>query len=204
MCRQGVPKPQQGDSPLVCGIMSKEDYKRALLKKGNWYYAVAWNKLYKKELFSSVKYPVGKIHEDEHTIHHIVEACTNIAVIEDRLYCYVNHASSITHKAYSVKRLEILTALFDRSLFYMETSTADDIVLASVIGAIKTLYNSYTKADMKNAEFKECYRKLHKELKSLIRKTLSLKMSVVKRAFLCANLISPCLVGRVVNVFKKF
>jgi len=192
------------DSPLVCGVMSKDDYKRALLKKGNWYYAVAWNKLYKKELFNSVRYPVGKIHEDEHIIHHLVENCDTIACIEDRLYYYVNHAASITHRAYSVKRLEILTAFFDRSLFYMETSTNGDIVVASVIGAIKTLYASYLKADMKNKEFKVRYRELHSELKSVIRKALSFKMSVAKRAFLCVNMLAPYLTGRIITLFKKF
>lgn len=61
---------------------------------------VAWNKLYKKKLFDNVRYPVGKIHEDEYIIGDIVSQCNKIKVISDSLYFYVQRENSIMHKDY--------------------------------------------------------------------------------------------------------
>lgn len=35
------------------------------------YFVVAWNKLYKRELFSKIRYPQGRIHEDEATTYRL-------------------------------------------------------------------------------------------------------------------------------------
>ena len=35
------------------------------------YFVVAWNKLYKRELFDTIRYPLGRIHEDEATTYRI-------------------------------------------------------------------------------------------------------------------------------------
>lgn len=61
------------------------------------YCVVAWNKLYKRELFKGLEYPVGKIHEDEFIIESLVERCNKIIALKDRLYFYVQRNGSITH-----------------------------------------------------------------------------------------------------------
>lgn len=56
---------------------------------------VAWNKLYKKKLFENIRYPFGKIHEDEYVICPITSYCNEIKVINDSLYYYVQRTNSI-------------------------------------------------------------------------------------------------------------
>ena len=174
------------DSPLKSGVISADEYREEMLKKGNWYYVVAWNKLYKKEAFENVQYPVGKIHEDEFVIHRIIDNCDKISCITDRLYNYVNHIGSITNSGYSIKRLDILTSLFDRSLFYMKTNVADSIISKNTVACVKTLYDCYGKSDMKNSEFRDRYKEIHKQLRSLIVKTMKYKMKFSHRIFLGA------------------
>ena len=179
------------DSPLKEGVMTSDEYREALLKKGNWYYVVAWNKLYKRQCFKDVLYPEGKIHEDEYVIHRIINNCEKISVITDRLYNYVVRKGSITNSNYSPKRLDVLYSLFDRSFFYMENNAKDSVISSNTVIAVKTLYNTYSKADMKNEEFKKKYKEIHKELKVLIKKTLKYKMRISYRVFLISNLVSP-------------
>ena len=41
----------------------------ALEQMNRGHFKVAWNRLYRRELFETVRFPVGKIHEDEYTAH---------------------------------------------------------------------------------------------------------------------------------------
>lgn len=59
---------------------------------------VAWNKLYKKKIFDNVRFPIGKIHEDEYIINKIVNRCNSIKVIKNSLYYYVQRPGSIMHE----------------------------------------------------------------------------------------------------------
>ena len=64
-------------------------------------YGVIWNKLYKREIFDSLRFKEGYICEDEIIIHRIFGQCKKIALIADRLYFYIRHNSSIMGKAKS-------------------------------------------------------------------------------------------------------
>lgn len=59
---------------------------------------VAWNKLYRRQLFFTsehIRYPVGKLHEDEFTTYRLVHEAKKIMVIPDALYYYVQRSASI-------------------------------------------------------------------------------------------------------------
>lgn len=79
---------------------------------------VAWNKLYKRELFNGIRYPNGRIHEDEFCFHHIVWKCESISVIHDRLYYYRHRSGSITKRPFDIKKLDANWAFLDRFAFY--------------------------------------------------------------------------------------
>lgn len=56
---------------------------------------VTWNKLYKKELFRDIKFPVGELHEDNLTTYKLLGKSPNVAVFDDELYCYRQRSGSI-------------------------------------------------------------------------------------------------------------
>lgn len=56
---------------------------------------VAWNKLYRREIIADIRYPKGKLHEDEYVIHRIFYKCARIAVIDRPLYFYTIREGSI-------------------------------------------------------------------------------------------------------------
>lgn len=78
---------------------------------------VAWNKLYKKELFKKTRYPNGKIIEDAAIIHYLLDDSKKIVVSNLELYYYYQRDDSIMHNS-NEKLLDELDALYDRIKFY--------------------------------------------------------------------------------------
>lgn len=189
--------------PLLRCIMNGDDYRKALLRRGNWYYIVAWNKIYKKSVFENVEYPEGYIHEDEYVIHRIVGNCKKIAVTDEKMYNYIMRKTSITNEKYSVARLDIMGALLDRMNYYIKTNVDGETIAAMAKETIKTLYNCYARSDMKNPDFKARYSILSRDLKKTVKCVLKFKMRVDYRAFLTANLVSPYIIYKLFGRFIK-
>ena len=83
-------------------------------------FVVAWNKLYKRELFAGIRYPLGRIHEDEATTYRLFHEGKKLVFTERILYgYYTENAGSIT-AVFSWKRLQWLTAQEERILFFQE------------------------------------------------------------------------------------
>ena len=82
-----------------------------------WYYVTAWNKLYRKELFSDIRFPFGKIHEDEFIAHHLLGKCDRIACIRSVGYYYVQRPGSIIHSRNEMTNLHLSEAFLDRALY---------------------------------------------------------------------------------------
>jgi hypothetical protein len=70
----------------------------------------AYNKLYKKEIFESLRYPVGKYHEDSYIIVNVLDRCKKIAINTKQMYYYYHRDGSITGQKFSNKQLEYIDA----------------------------------------------------------------------------------------------
>jgi len=81
---------------------------------------VAWNKLYDKTIFDTVRYPVGRLHEDEFVIHRILRQCSKIAIINCQLYHYRNREGSIISELNEKRIEDALAALKDRIEYAVE------------------------------------------------------------------------------------
>lgn len=66
---------------------------------------VAWNKLYLRELFDEIKYPVGEKHEDSLTTYKILAKAKKVCYVPKSLYCYVERPGSIMSEVKLVERL---------------------------------------------------------------------------------------------------
>lgn len=79
---------------------------------------VAWGKLYRKECFAQIRYPLGKLHEDEFTTYKILFRFPSVAVIQAPLYFYYTNPESIMMTAWSAKRLVAYDALEEQIAFF--------------------------------------------------------------------------------------
>ncbi len=83
-----------------------------------WQSILAWNKLYKTSLFKDIRYPEGKIHEDEYISYKVLWEANKIAVTYTKLYYYRHRENSIKTTKYSYKRLDVHGAYIERAKFY--------------------------------------------------------------------------------------
>ena len=85
-----------------------------------WYYVTAWNRLYRRELFENIRFPRGKLHEDEYIVHHIFWACERIAIVPQPLYFYLQRDGSIMRQKTLRRYLDNIWGIFDRIEFAQE------------------------------------------------------------------------------------
>lgn len=102
--------------PIQDECISPQEFIKEYCGKYGWYYVVAWNKIYKRDLFKNVKYPVGKLHEDAFVIHHLVSHCNRIVCVKNALYFYVQRQGSIMSQI-SVRNMDLGEALVDQYKF---------------------------------------------------------------------------------------
>lgn len=84
-------------------VNSEEALKR--LFTGDDLFVVIWGKLYKKELFDTIKFPVGKINEDSATLYKLFDKTDKISHINKAGYYYVQRNGSISHRKFTQEYL---------------------------------------------------------------------------------------------------
>ena len=84
------------------------------------YFVVAWNKLYRAELFkeTGIRYPEGRIHEDEATTYRLFHAARKLAFLDRAMYGYYTENDGSITSVFSKKRFQWLTAQEERIAFF--------------------------------------------------------------------------------------
>lgn len=72
---------------------------------------VAWGKLYRVCLFEKIRYPLGKLYEDNFTTYKLLFQHNYIAVVWTTLYCWYTSPESITRSIWSPRNMVILDTL---------------------------------------------------------------------------------------------
>jgi len=154
---------------------------------------LAWNKLYKRELWKNLKYPNGKIHEDAFVIHHLINKCQKVVYTNLELCYYFNRENSIM-KTFNVKRLDAIDALDDRRLFFKSINDSN-LYFKSCIYYLKSICFIYIdtkkysvdikiKKQLKNrfiSSYKEIKKEINIPLKNKIQFYLMINLSSVYR-----------------------
>lgn len=78
--------------------------------KRNTEATVAWNKLYKKECFQLIRYPIGKLHEDRFVTYRILFQFLELAIIDQPLYAYYQNPNSIMRSKWSMAHMAAFEA----------------------------------------------------------------------------------------------
>ena len=106
----------------ACGILDCEgDRRRAwgckdlagtperifdLLYHDTAYPVAAWNKLYRRECWQELRFPVGKTCEDAFTTYRLIHNARRIVMVPQALYCYRIRPGSIMTAAFSLKKMD--------------------------------------------------------------------------------------------------
>lgn len=68
----------------------------------------SWAKLYDKNLFNNIKFPVGRFYEDSATTYKLVDMCKVISVEPVPVYNYCLRNTSITKSKFTQKKLDLI------------------------------------------------------------------------------------------------
>ena len=71
---------------------------------------VIWNKLYRKEAVEDVRFAEGKTIDDEFFTYRALANAKQVAVLDQKLYCYRQQPDSIMHQKFSLKWLQAIEA----------------------------------------------------------------------------------------------
>ena len=115
---------------------------------------VAWGKLYRKECFRSIRYPLGKLHEDEFTTYKILFTFESVAAIAAPLYAYYTNPDSITKSGQSRFREDRFLCVEEQIAYFRENnySTACRNRIRAYLNMVQNQIDKLT-ADSSNPEF---------------------------------------------------
>lgn len=89
--------------------------------------SVLWGKLYRRHLFDALRLPPGRQHEDEYVAHRLIWRARRLALTSERLYYYWQREGSLmASRDDPRKRMDSLSAFWDRAEFYDEVGLPDD------------------------------------------------------------------------------
>lgn len=90
----------------------------------------AWGKLYRKAMLENLRFPVGRIHEDQAFVPIAMYTASRIAVMDKAIYGYRCNEEGITHSTFSNRRYDDIWAI-DQCISFFESKNEAQIVLAA-------------------------------------------------------------------------
>jgi len=159
-----------------------------------------WNKLYKKELFSKIRFPDGKEFEDIATIFYVFEKINSIVKISQTKYFYVTRSESIVNDVSRKTINNYLEFSIKRYMYikkkYPELKLYNDYKLVST--TVRAFYDAFI---LKDAEYLRSnnFKKLYAKFKSLIKTNGSSILSLMDDE----EKMNTCTLAYNIDYFKK-
>lgn len=104
-----------------------------------------WDKVYKKELFESITFPVGKCYEDVYVMHRVFMRAKNILFIDSPLYYYIQRSSSIVGQRTVQSSLDLIKGFQCRQSDFRKShnndlaKTTEESVVWAALDVMRTI-----------------------------------------------------------------
>lgn len=158
---------------------------------GYWGTIIACSKLYHMELFRTIRFPIGKVHEDAFVTYKVLYNLDKIAIINDGLYYYRQNENSIMGRQFNLKRMNLLEAVEERLKFFKEKNETElyQLSLCDYLRIIKEHYINIKKY-IENSE--DIQKELIKKYKENYKILVQLKdINIIKKLKWLLFYISP-------------
>ena len=132
-------------------------------------FMTAWGKLYKKHIFESLRYDVGKIHEDEFILHKIIAQTDKLVYTTKKMYYYLQRSNSIMGTKTSKSYQHSLEALTNRIDYYIKNGIHEDDAIRWIANFTRNNYLKMrrTKIDKKiQSDYLLSFKRYYKLLKN--------------------------------------
>lgn len=88
-------------------ILASSDFLVRMLREQE-FSVTANGKLYAKELFRHIEYPVGRLYEDIGTTYRLIIAAAEVSITNQAYYFYYQNRNSITNRAFSPQKEDLI------------------------------------------------------------------------------------------------
>ena len=116
-----------------------------------------WNKLYKRELFSDIRFPKGKIHEDQFTTYKVFYLAKKLSHINIPMYFYFINTGGIMKNLNIEQRFHFIEALKERTEFFKHIDSENLYFSSMEILFFQLLKTRYLILRSKNSKYKSEY-----------------------------------------------
>lgn len=180
----------------------EEIYEEDFLKYLYRYYktmVVSWNKLYKRKIFTNLRFPEGKLHEDEFILYKWMFQCKKIIYIREKLYFYYQRKEGIM-ACYSLQNvLDTLEALNKRLVFCKSRKKMFYFTQIRILHATAEAY--FKLAEVKNEKILEF---IYQEFQNIYNvKNLHRKFSIKEKIGFYLLHKNPRIYIHILNFYRK-
>ena len=148
-------------------------------------YQVAWNKVYHRDVFRTLRYDLGKLNEDTRLFAPLFYSVQRVVCIEDALYFYVNNSESIMRRKATLRNLDSAEA------FYCCFTFCEDMGIWNLLAPLEKrifaklsgVYYQLSPEERKNSRMAEFLR-LHLNVLKTLRENGLLHKTVLARSLL--------------------
>lgn len=112
-------------------LLDSEDCYEAIYSINGDEFTVAWGKLYNRKLFDTIRYPYGKLHEDEFITYKLYSKSKKVVYVPTPGYYYLQREQSIMNAQFTIRALDRLEAYQEREEFFCEIGREDLAALAA-------------------------------------------------------------------------
>ena len=158
--KNGVLTPKKSKaSPVKCET-SSEAMKRVLLNG-----SAVWNRLFKREVFEHIRFPLDRINDDEVAALHAYAECKKIVFLNQETYYYRLRPNSITTSAFSIRKVDCYYNSIDNLNFVRQSMP--ELVPCAEYKFIKAMLYCYVnlKKLKHDPKAREIRKQLHQDIK---------------------------------------
>lgn len=162
-------------------VLSSDDFFVLMLDVNKYLRTGVWNKIYKRSLFDTVRFPKGKLFEDVGTMYKLIFQVDKITYVSKPGYFYLKQREgAITSGKYSIKeydRLEMNTCMVD----YIKNNRASLLNTAMGYRAVNchlSILNSMIESDCKDEEM---VNRIQRDLRENIAPMLKSNQKILKK-----------------------
>ena len=101
------------------GVRTGRSILETLCRAPAMLYLVAWNKLYRRDVFQTLRYPVGRQNEDTYLAAELFDTVQTVICVSKPMYFYRQRVDSIMYMAVTTRNLDEMWA-FEHCFAYFE------------------------------------------------------------------------------------
>ena len=142
--------------------------------KWKYFLSVAWNKIYVRELWKDIRFPIGKYHEDEFITYQVFYKAKKLVFYDIVKYNYIKYRNSSITAGFTKKNIDKLEALQEKERFFIENKASTEFLEQLKAAQYWVLFDTIVKAEKNKVRDK----RINQEI-SFIRKKW--KMEILRK-----------------------